>query len=336
MAEPDPQTGGPRATAAGRVLPAALMAAGTGALIAFQGRVNGDLTSAGAGPLMAGWVSYLGTLVTIALVVVLRGRASATARTLRERSLWWWYAIGLCGVPIVLASAYGVPVLGVAVASVASVAGQTVAGLALDARGVGVPGRLPLTRRRALAAAVAVAGLVWAVLGGSGTAAAGVGHAVLVGVALFAAGAILSVQNAGNGAVTRDSGDPMIAGLASAVGGSAAISALLVGVLVSGGGPADGLVLPPAAGWTLYLGGPLGAAIVVSAAWAVRHLGTFALTLTVIAGQLVAAMAVDLVRGLGAPWPTLAAVVAIVLATALGVTRPVPRAAPAPPVAPRG
>ena len=299
------------------VVPAVLVAALVGALIAAQGRFNADLAVAGAGTLAAGWLSYVGTLVTIAFVVLARRRLAATVRTMRDRARWWWFAIGLCGIPIVLASAYGVPIVGVAVASVASVAGQTVAGLLLDARGVGVPARLPLTGRRALAALTAIGGLGLAMAGGSSEG-AGAGKAVAIGALFFVAGATLAVQNAGNGAVAQDSGDPTIAGLASATGGTVAIS---VGLAVAAAvGALDAVTLPTGPrDWYLYLGGPLGAAIVVAAAWAVRHLGTFALTLTVVGGQLLAAMAVDVSRGLGAPWTTLASVVAIVAATALGV-----------------
>lgn len=314
-----------RTATATLVVPAVLLAAVVGALIAAQGRFNGDLAVAGAGALVAGWLSYLGTLATIALVVILRGRAARTATLLRDRGRWWWYAIGLCGVPIVLVSAYGIPIVGLAVASVASVAGQTVAGLALDARGVGVPTRLPMTGRRGLAAATAIAGLALAMVAGSGDAGVGAGRSVAIGALFFAAGATLAVQNAGNGAVAQASGDPTIAGLASATGGTVAIS-FVVGVAAAAGA-LRGVALPTAPGdWYLYLGGPLGAGIVVAAAWAVRHLGTFALTLTVVGGQLVTAMLVDVNRGLGTPWTTVASVLAIVAATALGVSRRAPAA----------
>lgn len=307
------------------VVPAVLVSALVGALIAAQGRFNGDLAVAGAGTLVAGWLSYLGTLATIAVVVLVRGRAARTAALLRDRGRWWWYVIGLCGIPIVLVSAYGIPIVGLAVASVASVAGQTVAGLALDARGVGLPARLPMTARRTLAAATAIAGLALAVVAGSGDAGVGPGRSALIGVLFFVAGATLAGQNAGNGAVAQASGDPTVAGLASATGGTVAIS-LVVGVATLAGG-LHGVTLPTAPGEAyLYLGGPLGAGIVVAAAWAVRHLGTFALTLTVVGGQLVTAMLVDAGRGLGTPWTTVASVLAIVTATALGVSRKAPAA----------
>ncbi|WP_028708922.1 DMT family transporter [Propionicicella superfundia] len=307
-----------RAAARTPIAPAVLAAAMVGALIALQSMANGDLAVAGTGAIIAGWVSYVGTLATILVVVVARRRASATVRVLRERAKPWWYAIGLCGIPIVLTSAYGVPIVGVAVASVGSVAGQTVAGLLLDSRGIGVPERLPLTGRRLAAALTAIAGLALAMVAGSGSTGAGAGGAVIIGVLFFVSGALLAVQNAGNGAVAQQSGDPVIAGFASATGGTVVITAI-VAVAAAGGflGPVSFPAAP--ADWYRYLGGPLGAAIVITAAWAVRRLGTFALTLTVVGGQLLTAVVADAVRGLGVGWTTVASVVAIIAATALGV-----------------
>jgi len=309
----------PQQQARALVVPAVLVAAASGAIIAFQGRLNGDLSVAGAGVLVASWLSYVGTLATVVVVVVLQGHARQTAGVLRTRGRWWWYAIGLCGIPIVLAFSYGVPLVGVAVASVCSVAGQTVSGLVLDARGVGVPATLPLTGRRALAALTAIAGLGLAVAAGSGNQDVSPAQAVWIGVLLFVAGATLAGQNAGNGKVTQLSGDPVTAALTSATGGTVAITAILG--IAAAAGALSGVSLPDEPGqWYLYLGGPLGAAITVGAAWSVRRLGTFALTLAIVGGQMIAAVFVDLARGVGVHWATPAAVLAIALATALGVT----------------
>lgn len=316
MGTPEPATGAP---VAARVLPAVLVAALCGGFVAAQGQLNGQLSTAGAGALTASWLSYVGTLLTV-VVVVAAVSARRTARTLRRDGRWWWYAVGLCGIPIVLAMTAGIPVVGVAIASVASVAGQTVSGLVLDARGVGVPARLPLSGRRILAGVVAIAGLATAVLAGGGGRSADVGAVVVMGLLLFAGGASLSFQQAGNGRVTQLAGDPVVAGLTTAIGGTAAISLLLGAVAATGG--LDDVVLPsPGEHWYLYLGGPLGAAITVGAAWAVRHLGTFALTLAIVGGQMVTAVGIDVATGLGVHPATLAAAAMIAVATTAAVGR---------------
>ena len=150
-------TGAVTTSRASLALPAVLAAVVSGGLVAAQGQLNGDLSVAGAGVLLSSWLSYVGTLGTVLLVVALRGRVGATMAILRRDSRWWWFAIGLCGIPIVLAMAAGIPIVGVATATVCSVAGQTISGLALDARGVGVPEPLRLSGRRLFAGVIAIA-----------------------------------------------------------------------------------------------------------------------------------------------------------------------------------
>ncbi|NTW40293.1 MAG: hypothetical protein HGA44_10475 [Cellulomonadaceae bacterium] len=302
------------------LLPAVLAAVVSGGLVAAQGQINGDLSTAGAGVLVSSWLSYVGTLATVVVVLAVLGRGRGTLAVLRRDGRWWWYAIGLCGIPIVLAMAGGIPIVGVATASVCSVAGQTVAGLGLDARGIGVPVPLRLTGRRLVAGAVAILGLAVAVLAGSGTSSVDPGTMVVVGVLLFAAGLTLAGQQAGNGKVTSLAGDPVIAALTTGAGGTVGIT-ILLGVVAASGG-LDGVTLPALAdGWYLYLGGPLGAAITIGAAWAVRHLGTFALTLAIVGGQMATALVIDLVRGVGVQGATLAAAALIAGATVIAVGR---------------
>ena len=297
------------------VVPAVLLAALAGAFVAMQGRLNGDLATAGAGALLAAWTSYVGTLVTVAVVVVVQGRARITRQILRHDARWWWYAVGLCGVPIVVTFAFGIPMVGVAIASVSSVAGQTVAGLGLDARGVGVPAPLRLSRRRVVAALVAVVGLAVAVGSGPTTS---LGAAIGLGLLLFVGGAVLAGQQAGNGRVNLLTGDAVLPALTSSAGGTVGVS-VLVGIAAAAGG-LHGVTLPHEPGqWYLYLGGPLGAAITVVSAWSIRHLGTFALTLGVVGGQMVTAVAVDAVSGVGVRSSTYVAVALITVATLLVV-----------------
>ncbi len=290
----------------------------TGAVVALQGKFNGDLSHAGAGIVLTGWFSYVGTVASVALVIVAMGRGPATAALLRRQGRWWWYVIGLCGIPIVLAMTGGIPVVGVAIASVCSVAGQTVTGLGFDARGIGLPTRLALTPRRALAGAVALAGLVVAIGAGAGIDASAWTVAVVC-AALFAGGAILCVQQAGNGRVAGISGDPLVPGLTSAAGGTVGITLVLAAVAALGG-LAD-IGLPGADRWYLYLGGPLGAVITVASAWAVRRLGTFALTLALVGGQMATAILLDAVGSVGLAWQTFAATAAVCGAVVLAIPR---------------
>ncbi|MGO1318487.1 MAG: DMT family transporter, partial [Cellulomonadaceae bacterium] len=109
-------------------------------------------------------------------------------------------------------------------------------------------------------------------------------------------------------------------------GGLVGIS--VVCALVAPFGVLGDVALPPQ--WWLYLGGPLGTVITVAAAYAVRHLGTFVLTLTVVCGQMAMALALDLLDVVGLQWQTLVATVAVASAAMLVVQRPRRQADPEP------
>ena len=299
-------------------VPAVVVAALSGACVAVQGRFNGDLSAAGAGAFVASWISYAGTLATALVVMVALGRGPAMVRILRAQGRWWWYAIGLTSVPIVVMFAVGIPVVGVAIASVCSVAGQTIAGLAFDARGIGTVRPIRFTGRRVASALVAVAGLAVAVVGGRGGASASPAAVVGLGALIFLSGALLAGQQAGNGRVTLVTGDALLTAVTSTVGGLVGTT-VLVGVAAVAGG-LHGVALPDEPHqWYLYLGGPIGTAITAAAAWAVRHVGTFAMALGVVVGQMVTAVVVDLLTGVGAHPSTLAAVALVAVATVLVV-----------------
>lgn len=61
-----------------------------GVFVSIQGIFNGAFT-ASAGPLLAGWVSYLGTLITVVVIIVAQGNAAKFMRILREHGKLWWF-----------------------------------------------------------------------------------------------------------------------------------------------------------------------------------------------------------------------------------------------------
>lgn len=317
----------PRSESSKQSLPhvAFAVAALSGVLIAIQGIFNGSFTSAGGGPLLAGWVSYIGTLLTVVLVLLVSGNGPKTVRIFREKGAWWWFAIGIGGVPIVISMSWGIPLVGLAVLSVCSVAGQTVMSLILDRHGVGIPQPIALSARRLLAALTALVGVSLAITSGTGSAKLVI--AILACVLVFCAGAILTVQNAGSGAVVAQSGQAMIATFTAAAGGTVVISIILGITWLAGG--LEGYSFPPASGWWMYLGGPVGMAITFCTAWAVRRLGTFRLTLAVVAGQMLTAMILDLFTGVGLPAITVVSVAILILATIM-VAEPKSRKEPEP------
>ncbi|MGO1592204.1 MAG: DMT family transporter [Ancrocorticia sp.] len=298
-----------------------IVAAASGAFVAVQGNFNGAFTANGGGPLLAGWVSYIGTFLTVLIVMAIQRNVGKFFHILRTRSKAWWYIVGFGGVPIVVAMSWGIPLVGVAIASVCSVAGQTIISLIFDKRGVGIPAPIPFSGRRIAATLVTLAGLALAI-GASSATSTTMWAMIATGIIIALAGAGLSVQNVGNGAVVARTGYPLLASLTSVIGGTALMSVILLIAGLTGG--LDGAIFPPLSSWWMYMGGPVGAAIVFCSAWAIRRLGAFRLTLAVVAGQMVTSILVDLATGLTIPFATVAAAVTMVLATTLVVTSATP------------
>lgn len=297
------------------VVVAALVAFACGAGAALMNAVNGALGEAGTGPFVATLISYATTLLGAMVLFALRRKVRWSWRVVRTQGTWWWFAVGLLAVPIVAGFAWSVPLIGVAFAVVCTVAGQSVASLTLDAAGIGAREKTGLTPRRLLAGGLALVGLVIAALGGGGY--IGGGEALGAALLLFLAGAISVGNQAGSGKIMARIHDPFISAMTTSTGGFLGIMAL-VGVL-GATGALDGMTLPGQ--WWLYLGGISGLFVGIGGAYAVRHLGTFGLTITVLGGQMVMALVLDGLSSTGISLHTIAATAVVALAALLVMQR---------------
>lgn len=285
-----------------------------GVVGAFQARVNGTLSEISGSPLV---VTLLGfCITTVILVIVLSARGPTDVLATVRRTPWrrWWLLSGPCGAVFVLAISFGVPLVGVTLATALTVTGQILAGLILDASGIGTARRTPVTPMRATAGFVAVVGL--AVAAKSIPELPSIGRLQALGIvaALVCAGICSSVQQAVNGVVASTTGDVRLAASFSALGGSAVLAVIFAGLTLSG--RISGPDLPPfSTSWWLYTGGLMGAIFMLTASWAVRICGVLTLGLAVTGGQMVCALGIDAVNpgtdiGLG----TLLSVVLVALA----------------------
>lgn len=263
--------------------------------MAVQGRINGEVGAlTGSGILGA----LLNFSVGLLLLVVLVGSRKATRDALRglpsmigpTRLPWWTLLGGVGGAIYVTGQSTTVAVLGVALFTVATVAGSTGAGLLVDKVGLGPGGRVPVTAWRVVAAIVAVVA-VWVGSGGRNDNGAVSIPFLLLALAAGAAGA---AQVGVNGRVSAATGQPLVATLVNFVVGLAALLVILA---------VQGLVDPEAVGslrpiaeapW-LLVAGVMGVLFVAGSAWSVRALGVLLLSLIVLAGTLVGAVVVDLV-----------------------------------------
>ncbi|HET9138434.1 DMT family transporter [Actinophytocola sp.] len=278
-----------RHTATQRVAGAVLAAVG-GLGLAVQGRVNGQLGHLLGDGIVAAVISFVtGLVVLVVWVAVLpstRRGVVRLVRGLRAGRLRWWECFGgVCGGFVVASQGITVPVLGVAVFTVAVVGGMVVSSLFVDRAGIGPAGPQPITGPRVAGAVLAVAAVGLAVSPRLGDP-SGLWLAVLPALA----GLGLAWQVAVNGLVRRESDNVIVPTLVNFATGFAALLVALAVDLVLRGRPAA-----PPTQWWLYLGGLLGIVAVVTAVVAVRLVGVLLLGLASVAGQLVGAVVLDAV-----------------------------------------
>lgn len=279
-----------------RSLPAPLAIGGAvsiGVMTAIQARINGVLGIRLGDGIVAGLVSFaVGTAVLAVIVVSLpSGRAGMVrlVRGVRGRTIPPWMLLGgACGALTVSTQGLTAAVLGVSLFTVGVVAGQTLHGLVLDRIGFGPAGVVAVTMGRVAGAALALVA-VGVSLGGDVLRTAPLWMLVLP----FTAGVGIAWQQAVNGRLAQRVSSPMVATMTSFIAGTVVLAVAAAISVVSQGAP-HGL---PAEPW-LYTGGFLGVVYIFLGAFLVAHTGVLLLGLGSVLGQLVAAVAIDLI------WPT--------------------------------
>lgn len=281
-----------------RWLPAGL-AYGVGVLGAVQSRITGELShrlgGGTSGGLLAALVSF-GTAFFMLLVLVLaapalRGAAGGLPSAVRGGRLRWWMLLGgLGGASLVAAQGITVPTLGVALFTVAVVAGQTTSSLVVDGVGLAPGGRRPLTGSRVGAAALATGAVGLAVSGRVSAGTLALGMVLLVA----ATGGLTAAQQAVNGRVAQATGEPFVAALVNMAVGT--VGLLLVRAVASdAGAPGVGDLPAPWAEPVLWLAGLIGVAFVATGARVVPVLGVLEFSLLSVAGMLTGSLALDVV-----------------------------------------
>lgn len=266
-----------------------------GGLVAVQSEINGRLAeSIGSGPragLSAALISFASGLVVVAVLTIAlpAGRAGARAflHALRTRGLLLRdVGGGVFGAYLVATQGLTVGTIGVALFSVAVTAGQASSGLLVDHLGLGPSGRLAPSAPRVVAAVFAITAVVVA----AGERLVGSLDATVVLLALLPllAGAGAAVQQALNGRVSAVAG-PWMTTLNNFVVGTAVL-ALVLPLTFALPGRLEGLPDSPG----LYAGGAMGVGFIALAAVLVRVHGVLVLGLSMIAGQVLAAEAIEL------------------------------------------
>jgi transporter family-2 protein len=261
-----------------------------GAGVAVQSKINGELGDYLHDGFAAAVISFGGGLALIGLVGALLPAARNGMRTLRtalrDGTIRGWQCLGgACGALLVASQGLTVGTLGVALFTVAVVAGQSVASLAVDRAGIGPAGPQPLTGPRVFGAVLTIVAVIVAVSDRLST------PSTLVLALLPAlAGVGTAWQQAVNGRVRAAAGSVTAATLVNFIVGTTVLALAFAVDTAVRGWPAGHLPTQP----LLYFGGAIGVVFIAIAAAVVRVTGVLLLGLGMVAGQLVGAVGIDL------------------------------------------
>jgi transporter family-2 protein len=291
----------------------------SGGFVALQGRMNGGLAErVGSAPLTALYSFGSGLVILTIIMFFTKQMLDGVKRlpvSVRVGQLSkWQLLVGLVGAAFVWTQATVVPEIGVAAFLVGVTAGISVGSLFFDRMGLSALGAQAITWQRVAAAVIAVVA-VWFSVAGFQSGWAGVGMAS--GLAVLV-GSLSAGQQGVNSQIGKVVASPLAATWLNFVVGTLGLIALLglVGVFV-GGGSADDAARVGAAGggagggaagdadvalsswgandfWLLF-GGVAGVGFIVTSIVSVRRLGVLVFSLFLIVGQMLVALALDLV-----------------------------------------
>ena len=289
-----------------------LVAALSGAMIALQARANGELSHRLDNGLQAALVSFSSGLLIILLITPFSPHIKEGIKNLRdavadkEIARWKLFA-GALGGSFVAIQTQIVPLIGVAIYSVASIAGQTAMSLVVDRIGLTGGGKKLISPRRVIAAVLTVMAVlvsVWDRIDANNL-------SMLAVTAGCIAGAVVGVQRALNGQINEHSHQSFTTSLLNFITGTTFLVILILVGVVLGKNELSPL---PAGPWWIYTGGVIGVIYIAFTSTIVQHLGVLTFTLFSVGGQLAASLVIDLVS------PTDGVSVSAYLITGLAMT----------------
>jgi transporter family-2 protein len=270
-----------------------LLAALSGAMIALQARANGELSLRLDNGLQAALVSFSSGLLIILLITPFSPHIKEGVKNLRtavankEIARWKLFA-GALGGSFVAIQTQIVPLIGVAIYSVASIAGQTAMSLVVDRIGLTGGGKKLISPRRVIAAVLTVFAVlvsVWDRIDANNL-------SLIAVTAGCIAGAVVGVQRALNGQINEYSHQSFTTSLLNFITGTTFLVILiLIGVALG----KNELSPLPAGPWWIYTGGVIGVIYIAFTSTIVQHLGVLTFTLFSVGGQLAGSLIIDLV-----------------------------------------
>jgi transporter family-2 protein len=255
----------------------------------LQARVNGELGFKMGDGFASALVSIGGGLVLIVLALLIskNGRAGLgrIPKALRDRRLFWWHLLGgVSGAFYAVSQTVTGLVLGVALFSIAIVSGQALSSLVVDRIGIGPSGKHQITWPRMLGTILVLGAVIWSVSGQLDAEAP-----VLLAWMPFVAGVGMGWQLAVNGRVRQESQSVLAATFINFFTAGVLLSVIVITRGFLFGWPQS----LPSEPW-LYIGGILGSLFIAGSAFVVARIGVLVLGVSVVAGQLLGALILDI------------------------------------------
>lgn len=287
-----------------------ILAAISGVLIALQSRANGELSRQLGSGAQAALISFSSGLLVVVLVAALNPKIKLGLRRLnaafvnREIPCWRLFA-GMLGGAFVAVQTHVVPIIGVALFSVASIAGQTTTSLVVDRIGLTGGGPKPITKRRVSAAVITFLAVVVSILDKL----TGFNFSIFSLLLALFGGAFVGIQRSLNGQINEYTKQSYATSLLNFVMGTIFLIFFLLFLIFA---KSEKLVALPKGPWWMYTGGIIGVIYIASTSLVVQHLGVLTFTLFSVGGQLVASLFIDLILptdGIGVTWYLVAGIV---------------------------
>ncbi len=279
------------------------LAALSGVMIAFQARANGELSHRLDNAPQAALVSFSSGLFFITIYAIFSPKIKEGIKRLRS-------AVSRGEIPKIrlLAGSLGgafvalqtsvVPLIGVALYSVASIAGQSAVSLLVDRIGLTGGGVKLISPRRISAALITVIAVLVSVID----------KLEADNFQLFAlllaliAGALVGVQRALNGQINEHSQNSYTTSLLNFITGTSFLTLFIIILIALGRVELEPLPIGP---WWIYTGGVIGVIYIAATSLIVQHLGVLTFTLFSVGGQLIASLLLDIyspTQGVSVSW----------------------------------
>ncbi len=243
--------------------------------------------------LEAAFVSFSTGLLFITLISLtqpkLRSAFKNIFKAVNEGQMRPWTLVaGALGASFVAMQTYVVPIAGVALFTVASLAGQTAISLWVDQLGLSGGVKSVITKRRVIAAIITVVAVListWDRLSMSNF------SVLAIGLALFA-GTWVGFQRALNGKINSFSKRAFATAQLNFITGTSFLFSLLLLRSIFTDHSISNFTTAP---WWMFLGGSIGVLYIALSSHVVQHLGVLEFTLFSVGGMLIGSLLIDLI-----------------------------------------